>query len=563
MNELELQDELTCPCSSQEVGTERNDLRRMNDLVEAFVLAMNNGKIGRVIKDSMSHTVPVSGTGGEYQAVDRDGLRKAIFAMYEYHRRYPEKRIDAAFQHFLDHVKIREAETFESVLVLLRDLCYCEHYGLQSFYTDFSVVNTAMEKFLRDHAEELLDRKTYDGGNLLRDILAVNKSNFENYGRYLFHCPGLSYMKETLKSYYFDCEDIEKTAEYYEKKLFMEREPMVGHRNCIVLRFGYYRIYLRQGFQHTVRELSGCGHDAYFVTGGQKDLYEKFRNAGADFYRPIHFTAFGGMEFTVRDNDGRDLVFGREMVPASPLEWPHFPPKRKPEEKEVVPSDEKKTLAERFREKELQNKKNLIAFGRYPQGTEDGVDVWGVPKKHSEMQRIWWRIVKEEGGKWLLVAERVLFSMPFHEEPDTESGSGVLSWEQSMLRRFLNEDFLETAFSREERDRIVVNRLEPEGRGRTERHFTEDRVFVPSAKEAGEYFSDNLDRMARETDFLAALHGAVRTGSGEPFRWWLRTCSANGRKVGTVSEEGVIELEFEPSFNGAGVRPAIWIWKKK
>lgn len=565
MDEMELQDELTCPCSSKEVGAERNDLRRMNDLVEAFAMAMNTGRIGKVIRDSMTQTVLVSAPGGNYHALDRDGLRKALYAMYEFHRRYPMKRIDAAFQHFLDSVKVKDADTFDSCLWLLRDLCYCEHYGLQTFYTDFSVINMTMEKYLRDHAVELMDETTPEGSSRLRDILAANKENFERTGRYLFHCPGLSYMKETLTAYYFDCEDIEKTAEYYEKKLFMEREPMVGHgKNCIVLRFGYYRIYLRHGFQHTVREMSGCGHDAYFVTGGQKDLYEKFRNAGADFYSPIHFTAFGGMEFTVRDIDGRDLVFGREMVPNSPLEWPHFPPKREKSEKSsVVPSGEKKNLSELFRERELLLKKSLVAFGRYPQSAEDKLDVWGVPKKSSEMQRIWWRIAKEEGGKWLLVSERVLFTMPFSEGGESENGRFVLSWEQSMLRRMLNEEFLETAFSKEERERIVVTRQEPEGRSKTDRHFAEDRVFVLSAKETKEFFADDVDRMARETDFLAKVKNPQKPEDAGPARWWLRSHSVNGKKIGTVSEEGVIELEFAPSFNGAGVRPALWVWKKK
>ncbi len=376
-------------------------------------------------------------------------------------------------------------------------------------------------------------------------------------------------MKETLKSYYFDCPDIEKTAEYYEKKLLMEREPMIGHaKNCIVLRFGYYRIYLRSGRQKTVRELSGCGHDAYFVTGGQKDLYEKFRNAGADFYRPIHFTAFGGLEFTVRDVDGRDLVFGREMVPASPIEWPHFPPKRKPVEgekpAEVISSSEKLTIEQQFRSREVENKKNLFAFGRYPQSPEDEVDVWGYPKKSAEMQPIWWRVLRDEGGKRLLIADHVLFTMPYDLPVENAAAKYVLSWEQSTLRRMLNEDFLEMAFSKEERERIVATRQEQESKVKGDRYYVEDKVFVLSAKEAKAMFVDDIDRIARETAFLkSAREPQKKTGDGQLSRWWLRTHSPAGRKVGTVSEEGVIELELPPTYLSGGVRPCIWIWKKK
>lgn len=133
-------------------------------------------------------------------------------------------------------------------------------------------------------------------------------------------------------------------------------------------------------------------------------------------------------------------------------------------------------------------------------------------------QNIIWRILKTENGTALIISDKSLETRPYH---GTQTD---ITWEQCDLRQWLNGEFLNTAFTGGERERIissrVVNRnnpkyITPGG------NDTADKVFLLSIDEAETYFANDEDRKCMAAEH-AKEQGAY-TGSGGYCFWWLRS----------------------------------------
>lgn len=139
--------------------------------------------------------------------------------------------------------------------------------------------------------------------------------------------------------------------------------------------------------------------------------------------------------------------------------------------------------------------------------------------------------------------------MPFHEVEDWN-----VTWADCTLRSWLNGEFLDVAFSDEERMQIiqVTNATEnaPD---------TQDSVFLLSLDELNAYFPDEESRVAEATDYAAGQGGRVSRETGMTY-WWLRTKATVGDAALMVRYDGAVN-EFGDSMEAAiyTVRPAIWV----
>ena len=107
-----------------------------------------------------------------------------------------------------------------------------------------------------------------------------------------------------------------------------------------------------------------------------------------------------------------------------------------------------------------------ITFGSYPQQSDS-------------KEPIEWLILQEKDGQMLLVSRYCLTSLPWHNH------KAAVTWDVSDIRRWLNGEFLETAFSKTEQSAIVRTHLDNRdqlGNGTPVGTDTEDRIFcsVPS-----------------------------------------------------------------------------------
>ena len=174
----------------------------------------------------------------------------------------------------------------------------------------------------------------------------------------------------------------------------------------------------------------------------------------------------------------------------------------------------------------------MITFGTYEQDNN-------IANGKEEIE---WLVLDKQDGKILIISKYVIDAQKYNSELTW------ITWETCTLRTWLNNDFLNTAFSSEEKGTITFG-------GTT----TQDKVFLLSENEAKEYFETNEMRCASPTEY-AISQGALRTVSLGTTRWTLRE-SASMRTTAQVSIDG----EVSPSRYGysvdttLGIRPAMWI----
>lgn len=173
---------------------------------------------------------------------------------------------------------------------------------------------------------------------------------------------------------------------------------------------------------------------------------------------------------------------------------------------------------------------DTIAFGRYEQDNDTA----------NGPEAITWKVLACEGDTALLISERVLDYLPY----DT---NGSARWDTSSLRAELNGAFYDSAFSDEEKAVMITSSAEPYDNPvtgvRDDSAATEDMVFIPSLKQANDYFQDALARVTWGTAYAVAHAREQALAQGETLAedfggsakpgtdWLLRTPGQDGSTV--------------------------------
>lgn len=200
---------------------------------------------------------------------------------------------------------------------------------------------------------------------------------------------------------------------------------------------------------------------------------------------------------------------------------------------------EKKAIFEKSKEGEI------ITFGTYEQ---DNITSNGK-------EPIEWMVLSKEDQKVFLIAKYAIECKPYN------TTYGGVTWEKSTLRKWLNDVFLNSAFTENEIDLISEERLlahkNPDYSTETG-GATYDKVFLLSVIEADAYMRSDTERMCRPTEYAIA-NGAWTDGSGSGW-WWLRTPGVGQDDAACVLDSGRIYTRGDDAITGNNaVRPAIWI----
>lgn len=112
----------------------------------------------------------------------------------------------------------------------------------------------------------------------------------------------------------FPCDDIEKTASFYEDKLGFRavKYLTVAEPHICLYKDDVEIILMKNVGKDSFKPnhvLYGYGYDAYFYTKNQEELARNFETAGVNFVRPLSTTDYGNNEFVIEDCDGRYLAF--------------------------------------------------------------------------------------------------------------------------------------------------------------------------------------------------------------------------------------------------------------
>lgn len=175
-------------------------------------------------------------------------------------------------------------------------------------------------------------------------------------------------------------------------------------------------------------------------------------------------------------------------------------------------------------------------------------------------KNIEWDILDFQENKVLLISRYSLERKPFNK------GMGDSSWENCTLRKWLNNDFIKTAFTEGEIARIeesyVRAEKNPEHKYPDPGNSTEDRLFLLSANEVKKYYETESSRVCAPTAYLQKQGETGRLESGERCcRWWLRTPGQTTYDAACISHDGRILYDgFSKYFDDMiTVRPAMWI----
>ena len=194
---------------------------------------------------------------------------------------------------------------------------------------------------------------------------------------------------------------------------------------------------------------------------------------------------------------------------------------------------------------------NIVTFGSYEQDND--------PSNGAEP--IKWRVLEVYDGKALLISVCCLDAKQYN------SGLESITWENSLLRKWLNDDFHTAAFSEEEQSRIVTTHVENNDNakfGTAGGNDTEDKVFLLSFAEVNQYFDSKEAKQCVPTAFAIA-NGAEESSyakvDGKPTAlWWLRSPGSNSIYVAGVRDNGnADEGGFAAINTMIAVRPVIWV----
>lgn len=185
--------------------------------------------------------------------------------------------------------------------------------------------------------------------------------------------------------------------------------------------------------------------------------------------------------------------------------------------------------------------------GKQPPQPGDTVSFGAYVQNESEPRAIQWKVLDVQNGKALLLSKYALEAMSFN------SSDGVTSWENCSVRYWLNDDFLYTAFSSQERNAI----LETE----TERNC-QDRIFLLSCTEVTDYLSSERGRICGPTEHVKNQREdatrKINGGKDLAVWWWLRSLAEGGTQAYYVNFEGKMYTNLVA--NGyLSVRPALWV----
>ena len=165
-----------------------------------------------------------------------------------------------------------------------------------------------------------------------------------------------------------------------------------------------------------------------------------------------------------------------------------------------------------------------------------------------------WMVLDRRGDRVLLLSCYGLDAQPYHQT------STAVNWSNSDIRRWLQNEFYNEAFTAEEQTMIATTQnatpINSNNAGSPGPN-TYDKVFLLSSTEATNYLPSPESRMVKATSY-ALMRGAGTNYSQNSF-WWVRSyADGSRRKVLMVNSQGNVYASYMNDYE-AVVRPAIWI----
>lgn len=188
-----------------------------------------------------------------------------------------------------------------------------------------------------------------------------------------------------------------------------------------------------------------------------------------------------------------------------------------------------------------------VTFGKFEQ---DGDTTNGA-------EDIEWLIMSRDGNEVLLLSRYGLDVAMFN----TNTSDGA-QWKNSHLRQYLNEVFINTVFSEEEKKLLSYKYVEPapgKDGNVDDTQATYDIAYILSLDECRDLYdkSDKSGFICYATKF-AKDHGVITEEDGSCY-WWLRNPGESAKQVAYVIGESYSDTGTDVNTQGLAIRPVVCV----
>ncbi len=189
---------------------------------------------------------------------------------------------------------------------------------------------------------------------------------------------------------------------------------------------------------------------------------------------------------------------------------------------------------------------DIVTYGHYEQDN--------VLENGSEP--ITWIVMDTQGDTAMLLSQYCIDTVIFYPE------RVPMYWGKSDLRTWMNDTFLNMAFTAEEQESILTTVVENEnphgmsGGG----DDTLDQIYLLSKTEVLAFFPEMEDRVAYPTEYAKSKGCTVSDETGS-CRWWTRTPGARNLDIcgirldGRMTAYGMQDVDWPTNT----MRPVMWV----
>lgn len=186
-----------------------------------------------------------------------------------------------------------------------------------------------------------------------------------------------------------------------------------------------------------------------------------------------------------------------------------------------------------------------------------------------------WLVLTIQGDRALVISKYALDAIGWTDNSGTKNLEDIswqewiatnnITWETSLYRKWLNNDFYDLAFSDEEKDQILLVTIDTPDNphfGTSGGNNTEDHIFLLSIDEAGQYFPTDEARKLKATPYAKSKGAMDNETFGGTTMWVLRSSGVSMGDNASVRPNGIISPGFmnEPlEMVILGMRPAFWM----
>ena len=184
---------------------------------------------------------------------------------------------------------------------------------------------------------------------------------------------------------------------------------------------------------------------------------------------------------------------------------------------------------------EIDKNYEIITFGKYEQ---DGIIENGK-------EDIEWYVIDKVGDKSLFITKKILCGGIITY--------GNVDYKKSNVRKFLNEDFFNTAFSTDEK-KLIINK---------DNKKNTDKLFILSTNEINHYFNEDKKRISEITPYAIMQNVYSATIYENLCGAWYWTSDVGFDKtsdIQVINANGKINIYgYHYDTYGMGIRPAMWV----